>query len=368
MKIRAIDAIPLRISFRQVHRFGTTDRRQSHNVVIRITTDDGLVGYGEACPIQAFTTETQESIMRSIDECVRDLLMGETPLAYRPLIRSLEPHLVGCPFTLTAVDIALWDLAGKALGVPVSVLLGGRFRESVTVYGSVGWDDRETMARKAVEECQHGYRILKLYAGRGSLADDLARVGAVRAAVGPEIAFIVDVNGMWTVDDCLRALPTLKDFGVVLLEQPIAASDEAGQAEVVRADVIPIAADEAVFSPEDVCRISRLQTANVINLGLSKLGGLLRARECEVIANASGLGLTIGSVLELGIATTAGLHLAAAAQQLAYPSYLEGPLKYEQEISVPALRVHEGSVAVPEGPGLGIDIDTDLLHALDARR
>jgi L-alanine-DL-glutamate epimerase-like enolase superfamily enzyme len=366
--IRDIEAIPLRIGFRETFRFGTIDRKQSQNVVLVITTSDGVVGYGEACPVPAFTAETQESIVALVEQRVKPLLVGEDPLRHRPLVRRLERVLFGCPFTLTAIDIALWDLAGKLLSLPISTLLGGRFRERIEMHGSVGWDDPAAMVDTAHAQRALGYGALKLYAGRGTVGGDLGRIEAVREAVGPDVGLLLDVNGQWSVSQCLNALPRLAELGVVLLEQPLAASDELGQAEVVRASGVDICADESIYTAADVARIGRQRTARVINLGLSKLGGLLRAGECETVARSVGLGITVGSVLELGIASTAGLHLAAAVQDLTYPSYLIGPLKYERQITSPELRVEDGEVAVPTGPGLGVEVDVDLLAALDLRR
>jgi muconate cycloisomerase len=367
-RIRSVEAIPLRIGFKETFRFGSVDRKQSANVVVRIMTDEGAAGYGEACPVPAFTAETQKSITATINGPICERLVGENPLHIRPIIRALEPQLMHRPFTLAAIDIALWDLAGKLLDVPVSTLLGGRFRDSIIVHGSVGWDDPAMMVKTALTQCELGYRTLKLYAGRDTVAGDLARIAAVRDAVGPDIDFIVDVNGLWTVSKCLEALPGLVNLGVRLLEQPLPAWDELGQAEAQRASSIDIAADEAVFTAADVTRIGRQRTARVINLGLSKLGGLLRARECETTTRTVGLGITVGSVLELGIATTAGLHLASSVQELTYPSYLMGPLKYERQITSPPLAVNDGEINVPDGPGFGIEVDTEALSALDLRR
>ncbi|MGH2533261.1 MAG: mandelate racemase/muconate lactonizing enzyme family protein [Thermomicrobiales bacterium] len=368
MTIRSVEAIPLRIGFPKTFRFGTVDRKQSQNVIVKLTTADGVAGFGEACPVPAFTAETQSSIVESVEGPVRDLVVGADPLQIRPLIRRAERYLAHRPFTLTALDVALWDLAGKLLDVSVSTLLGGRFRDRIVVHGSVGWDTPEAMAETALTQRADGYATLKLYAGRDTVGGDLHRIAAVRAAVGPDVDLIVDVNGLWNVSQCLEALTALADLGVTLLEQPLPAWDELGQAEVVRASRIDVAADEAVYSAADVATIGRLRTARVINLGLSKLGGLQRARECETVARSVGLGLTVGSVLELGIASTAGLHLAAAAQELAHPSYLMGPLKYERQITAPEVRVVDGEMVVPVGAGLGIDVDEELLRSLDARR
>lgn len=364
MKIRSVEAIPLDVRFKETFSFGSTDRNRSPNVIVRMTTDEGVVGYGEACPMPAFTGETQESVTATIEGRLEDLLVGRDPLQREPIVRDLDKVLFRSPFTLAAIDVALWDIAGKILGVPVSVLLGGRFRERVEQHGSVGLGTAESMSNTALEQVEQGYSTLKLYAGRDAMEEDLRRLDSV----GQDVAFILDVNGRWDVATCLRAIPVLEELGVTLLEQPVAAWDDRGQAEVVSKSTIEVMADEAVFGPTDVARIGRERTARVINLGLSKLGGLLRARECATVALSSGLKMAVGSVLELGVASAAGLHLSASLPELAAPSYLMGPLKYERQITTVPLEVRGGEMEVPSRPGLGIEVDEELLDAADSRR
>lgn len=367
-RIRSVEAIPLRTSFQHEFRFGATNRKTSENVIVRITTEDGVIGYGEACPVAAFTTETQGAVVSLVERLARDLLVGHDPMQQQSLISKLAPHMAGCPFTLAAIDMALWDVAGKVLDVSASTLLGGRFRDRVALAGSVGWDEGNVMAAMALAQMEHGYDHLKLYVGRGTLKCDLHRIETVRRHIGPAVKFMIDVNGGWSVRDSLAALPTLRALGVVLLEQPIAASDSLGQQEFLRESDIDIAADEAIFGPADVAYVSRLRMAHVVNLGVSKLGGLLRARESAAVACSMGLRVMVGSVLEMGIGTAAGLHMAAAIPDLAYPSYLVGPMKYAQDVSWPAFRVTNGCAEVPTGPGLGVLIDTGAIEALDLRR
>jgi L-alanine-DL-glutamate epimerase-like enolase superfamily enzyme len=367
VRVWAIEAIPLNIGFPQTFRFGTVDRRVSSNVLIRIDTDEGITGWGEACPVPAFSGETQESVVALVERRIRDGIVGLDPLAPPQIVRRLEPLLFGCPFTLAAVDMALWDVMGKAVDLPVSTLLGGRYRETLPVHGSVGIDAPEAMVEVALTQREQGYRATKLYAGRDPLDVDLRRVAAVRAALGPAVEFILDVNGLWDAGTCLRALPALDRLGVRLLEQPLPAWDEPGLAEVTRTAAIDVVADEAVVNAYDVARVGRNRTARVINLGVSRLGGLTRARECAVVAAASSLRVLVGSVLELGVATAAGMHLAASLPSLVFPSYLIGPIKYERDVTAAPLVVRDGQVPVPTGPGLGIEVDTEVVAALDRR-
>ncbi|SRR5579871_48385 len=368
MRITALEAIPLRAAFSRSFSFGTVDRTVSHNVVLKLTSDDGIHGFGEACPVGAFSGETQESVVQLLEGPVREMILNADPFQHAALVKQLEPRLHGCPFTLAAVDMALYDLAGKALGVTAATLLGGVFRERVVMHGSVGWGVAEEMAEAALQQLAYGYRSVKLYAGRGDLAADLRRIETVRSAVGDDVGLIVDVNGLWDFATCRRALGPLRDLRVSLLEQPLPPWDCDGLRWVTETGQVDIAGDEAIYTTFDVAQAGRLRTMDAVNLGISKLGGLLRARDCAAVAFSAGLRVVMGSVLELDIATAAGLQFAATLPTLPYASYLIGPMKYERRLGVTAFEVHDGAVDVPRGPGLGVEVDPDALAALDLRR
>jgi muconate cycloisomerase len=368
MKITNVEALPLAASFQKTFRFGTTDRLTSPNVVISIRTDDELVGYGEACPVQAFTSETQASIVELVESRVAPTLVGRDPAQRLPLLADLTRVLRFAPFTVAGVDTALLDLLGKRAGVPISTLLGGAFRERVEVHGSVGWDeDAARMVETALEQRQT-YRWLKLYAGRGEISSDLERLQAVRDAVGPDTRLIVDINGMWTPGDLIHAVDRVRDIGLELLEQPLPPGAEPFQRDLVARLAIDVAADESVRTVVDAATVVRECTATVLNVGVSKLGGPTAALQAAQLAAANGVGVMVGSVIEMGIANAMGLHLAAALPRLAYPSYLMGPLKYRNRITAEELVVTDAHVAVPQGPGLGITVDEEALRHLDARR
>ena len=369
MKIARVEAIPLRAAFSRPFSFGTVDRTASQNVVLRLTLDGGAEGFGEACPVPAFSGETQESVVGLLEGPVRDALIGADPLSHGALIRRLTPILASRPFTLAAVDMALYDLAGRALGVSASALLGGACRDRIEMHGSIGWASAAAeMAENARGQLALGYRTVKLYVGRDDLAADLDRVRAVREAVGEEVGLIVDVNGLWDFPACRRALGALRDLGVSLLEQPLPPWHRDGLRRITEAGRVDVAGDESIYTGFDVAEAGRLGTMDAVNLGISKMGGLWRARDAAAAAAAAGLRVLVGSVLELDIATAAGLQFAAALETLPYPSYLIGPIKYERRISAAAFEVRDGAVAVPAGPGLGIDVDPDALAALDLRR
>lgn len=367
MRIRSVEAIPVAASFRTTFRFGTTDRTTSPNVVVIIRTDEGPAGHGEACPVPAFTSETQKSVVELVEGRVAPVLVGRDPEHRLPLLRDLARVLKSAPFTTAAVDTALLDLVGRALDVPVHTLLGGAFRDRTEVHGSVGWDEDAGKMVETTLRQSETYRWLKLYAGRGDLDADLDRLQAVRDAVGPDTRLLVDINTMWTPSDLVQALPRVEEIGLSMLEQPLPTAAAAFQQQLVGGLRVDIAADEAVRTVADAATVVRERSATVVNLGHSKLGGPTAALHAAQIAHASGVGLMVGSVIEMGIATAMGLHLAAALPHLAYPSYLMGPLKYRQQITDQQVEVVDGHIAIPEGPGLGFTVDEDELRRLDAR-
>ena len=197
---------------------------------------------------------------------------------------------------------------------------------------------------------------------------DLDRLQAVRDAVGEDVELMVDINGMWTPSRRdPRARSGSMRSGCDCWSSRCRWPPAAFQRDLVAAGRVDIVADESVRTVADASAVVREQTATVINVGLSKLGGPTAALQAAQIAAAAGVGVMVGSVIEMGIATAMGLHLAAALPRLAYPSYLMSPLKYRDQITAAPISVVDAHVAVPTGPGLGIDVDEEALRHLDAR-
>lgn len=367
MKIQSIEAIPLAATFNSMFKFGTIDRSTSPNVVVIIKADDGVVGYGEAVAVPAFTSETQLSIVELIEQRIAPVILGRDPLDRGPLLADIAKVLRFAPFTIAALDIALYDLAGKAHGVSMTQLLGGGFRDRTEVHGSVGWDEDPAKMVDLAKEQIKTYRSLKLYAGRGEIDADLDRLQAVRDAVGPDIGLFVDVNTMWDPSQFARALQRNVDIGLSAFEQPLPISATTIQRELMSGQPVDIIADEAVRTVADAGRVVAEGTGSVLNIGLQKIGGPTAAMQAASVAQAYGVGVHVGSVLEMGIGTAAGLHVAGALPRLSYPSYLMGPLKYAQCITAEQIEVVDSSIAIPTGPGLGIEVDEELVRSLDLR-
>ena len=371
MRIARVEAVPLQARLKTPFRFGNVVRTTSANVLVRITGEDGVAGYGEACPVPQLTAETQESVVALVEQRVAPELVGEDALQWRPLLDRVAERLFQASFTQAAVDMALLDLAGKRLGVPVHVLLGGRRRDAIEVHGSVGWDaDPERVADTAERQAPE-FRWLKLYAGTGTLEGDLERIAAVRRRVGDGHAFMLDVNGRWTPLQAITAAPVLRELGVAAVEQPVAAADDAGQARVAAVYAerhqIDVIADERVRTPADAHSVAVAGLAQCVNVGVSKLGGIVAALDAATAARSGFLGTAVGSVVELGVATAAGLQLAAVLPHVAYPSYLIGSRKYARQITSLPFEVVDSHLAIGTAPGLGVEVDEEAVAAMDLR-
>src|SRR4051812_25251805 len=372
MRIARVEAVPLDARLKTPFRFGNVVRTTSANVLVRVVGEDGLVGYGEACPVPQLTSETQESVVALVEQRVAPELVGEDARRWRPLIARISRRLFQASFTQAAVDMALLDLTGKSLGVPVHDLLGGSHRDAIEVHGSVGWDaDPERVADTAEQQAPE-FRWLKLYAGTGTLDEDLDRIAAVRRRIGDDHPFLLDVNGLWSPLEALTAGPVLRDLGVAGVEQPVAAADDSGQARVTAAyaerHAIAVIADERVRTPADVHTAAVAGVAHCVNVGVSKMGGIVPAFDAAATARAAQLAVSVGSVVELGVATAAGLQFASALAQVSYPSYLIGSRKYVRQITWPGVQVIDSTLAIGTAPGLGVEIDEEAVAAMDLRR
>ncbi len=248
-----------------------------------------LIGLGEAAPDVAVTGETQASDIAAL-QAARDVLIGKDPFDFVNILRELEALLPQAPAARAAVDMALYDLMGKALGLPVYQLLGGKMREAVIAYPVIPLDTPQIMAATASQYAA-GAKTLKLKIGT-TIAEDVARLAAIRAAIGDQIKLRVDVNQGWgDANTAIAAIQALREFDLEYVEQPVRDTDIDGMAEVCRAVDVPIMADESLHSPADARQIIARQAADMFNIKLMKCGGILRALEILSLAEAAGIAL-----------------------------------------------------------------------------
>jgi len=366
MQITKVACIPVDIPYRKTFRISGGGVDVNNNVLVMIVADDGLTGIGEATPLPAYSEETQGTVIHIIRDVLGPALIGQDPRQLDRLDDLMEATISHHPFAKGALSIALYDLVGKALGVPAYQLLGGKRHDRIGFNATVGIAPLEEMVADAVALVNQGFRDIKIKIGH-DLKDDLARLRAIRKAVGPDIAIRVDANQGYRSGDALPALRQMESIGLLWIEQPVPRWDLDGMARLARELETNILADESVFTPADVLTLARHEAADVINIKVNKYG-LGNARRMAAVAAAAGLPCMVGSMMTMGVSVAAGLHFCAA-NDFPYTSELDGALLLADDV----LAGNPYNVApaekfwpVPDGAGLGVTLKSVYQEALQA--
>lgn len=275
-------------------------------LVLRIETDEGIVGYGEAAPLEYVTGETLD-IVELMGKYYREKLLGENPLAISK-IHQIMDQVAGNTSIKAAIDMACYDIAAKKMGVPLWQYLGGAKNQIISDV-TLGIDTPERMAQKAVEWKEKGFTELKVKLGE-DIETDYTRMEAIREAVGPDICLRIDANQGWNVKETIKISRQLEKLNIDLIEQPVADWDMEGLKKIRDSSLIPIVADESCHSQFDAGRL--VNCVDGMNIKLMKCGGIFNAMKINAIAEAAGLFCMIGCMGESKIANAAGMHLAAA--------------------------------------------------------
>jgi L-Ala-D/L-Glu epimerase len=366
MQIARIGCIPVEIPFRKTWSISGGDSRVNRNVLVMIIDRSGRYGIGEATPDPAYSDETQATVIDVIRELLGPALIGQDPRQLDRMDALMERAVRGHPFAKGALNIALYDLAGKAFGVPVYQLLGGKRVDRVPFIATVGIGTCEDMVADALALVRAGYAEIKMKIGR-CLQDDLVRLEAIREAVGPGIGIRVDANQGYRSGDALPGLRRMERFDLVWIEQPVPRWDLDGMARLCGSLNTNVLADESVYSPSDVLTLARHQATDAINLKTNKYG-LGNARKILAVAEAAGLPCMMGSMMQMGISLSASLHVCCT-HDFSYAAELDGPLLLADDIlagnpySFPPA---EKFWPVPEGVGLGVELKPEYLQALEA--
>src|SRR3989449_1976959 len=256
------------IPVRRPHHMSFTTLEAVNFVFVRLETSDGLVGWGEAACLggPTWSEESAESIAATIERYIAPWLRGRDAAHIEALRTEMARRVQGNSFARAAVEMALWDLNGRALGVPVHRLLGGRVRDRVPLSWSLAVTSGEAEVAEAREKVARGHRIFKIKTAAHPVAEDVARVRRLREAVGPDISLRVDANQGWDRATALQAIRALEPFHLDFVEQPVARWDREGLAEIARAVRVPVMADESCCSPHDALAIAQLGGVSILAL------------------------------------------------------------------------------------------------------
>jgi len=365
MQIRDVRVTLADIPVKRPHVMSFTTLRAVNFVFVRLETAAGLVGWGEAACLggPTWSAESAESVAVTIERYVAPWLVGRDATGIEALRGDMARRVQGNPFARGAVEMALWDLAGRALDVPVHRLLGGCVRDRVPLSWSLAVADPEEEIAEAIAQIARGVGIFKIKMGAHALGHDLARVGRIREAVGPDVRLRVDANQGWDRPTALRAIHALEPYDLDFVEQPVSQWDLEGLAELGRRARVPIMADESCASPQDALALVRLGGVSLVSLKLTKSAGLLGSLAIARIVEAAGLGGYVGCMIETSLGTAAYLQLALVAAPVTWGCELFGPLLLAGDVVRQPVSYADGAILALDGPGLGVEVDEAALKA-----
>jgi muconate cycloisomerase len=350
--------IPLKPSRRMISALG--QHTVSRYVLVRIETDSGIEGAGEATVMARWSGETAWGASAVIDHVFTPLLIGCDPSDI-PAIDQVMDRAAACNwFAKSAIEMACWDIRGKSEGKPVYELLGGAVRPlAITCRFSMGAYPIDRARKRAAELVEEGFETIKVKVGT-EIDEDVARVTAVRETMGGERDLVIDANAGWDAATAIEAMRRMKDLDVGLFEQPTTKGDFHALAEVRREISCPVMADDIVFDLPDVIECIRHEACDVISLYPGKNGGIRKAWEMAELAGQHGVACSIGSNLEFDIAAAAMCHLVVACPNMqveTYPGDILGPDYHEARVATNPISVNGPVIETPTGPGLGVEVD-----------
>jgi len=335
-------------------------------LIVRIETDEGTCGIGEAPVDIGFFGQTLEQVQAAIDDYLGPQIVGIDPFDREYVLYRIDYRENSC--AKSGIDLAVHDLLGKVLGASVGDLIGGRHKQRVAVAIEIAGGRPEDMARACLAYMDKGVRAFKPKIG-GYPEKDVERLAAIREAVGPDVSLRADANQGFTPKEAIRLcrLAEARGVGLELLEQPVATWDLQGMAAVRRAVDTLIEADESCFTIHDAMQIIRHEAADVLNIKIAKAGGLYNAKRIAALAEAAGLQCVLGTAFGTGVKLAAKLHLASSTMGIQsavefteiglHDSLLAAP--HDELLSLP---LEDGCFPVPSGPGLGVTLDEDKLR------
>ncbi|HZM02057.1 MAG TPA: mandelate racemase/muconate lactonizing enzyme family protein [Candidatus Saccharimonadales bacterium] len=367
VKITRIETIPIRVPLRAQFAI-RSGRGGSHTVspflLVKVHTDAGLIGLGEASCTPRWSGEDQVTGAHLIRSYLEPLLIGENPEDVEAVTQKFRLAFASNYFTKAAVEMALWDLAGRIANKPVYELLGGKVREAVPTKWAVSGVEPDKAAGIAQWARRQGFNAMKVKVGLKP-EDDIERVKAVRAVVGSSVKLGVDANGGWNAESAESTIQRLRAESIYFVEQPLPPEEIGATVALRRRIGLPIIADESIVTLQDARALALTGAADVFSIYIGKAGGIGPAAKIARFAAGEGIKCTVGSNLELGIGSAAMVHLALATPGIAaeeYPCDIIGPFFYEDCVLRDSLPIAPGLARANTRPGLGVELDDDKVQ------
>ena len=365
MRITSVTTYPVTLTLARPIRMAHVTITESRNVLVKIETDAGIVGWGEGVSALRLTGENQPRIVGSI-EYLATLVIGEDPLGITRLWNQMMGAVYGNETAIGAIDMALHDIAGKAHGVPAHELIGGAVRDAIPVLCLVGTGNPTADALDVIKRFDGGYRWFKVKLGLTDQATELETVAAICEAAGPDSVVCADANEAWTELQAIGFMKELGDLPLRFLEQPMPDGDPDALIRVAEQVAVPICADQSVHSLADIRRFGGTSIGGV-SLKSVKLAGITGLMSGAHLCGNLGLEINLaGKIAESSIAAAANLHAASAMASINW-GVSPGNQGIDADVSPTMMNLVDGAFAVPKGLGLGIEVDEGLVAALASR-
>ena len=378
MKITEIETIPIRLPTRRVHQWASLTTPIGVYVIVKLRTDEGLVGLGEAPVLKdwggdygKYFGETPQTTMHIINDILSPALKGQEPCRFEVIHTLMDKAVKGYPYAKAAIDMALYDVAGKAMQVPAYQFFGGCFRDRVSIAHSLGLMEVEKAIEEALQAKSEGIKTIKLKGGVDPKRD-VELVRRMRDALGPDTKICVDANqGYPTPKMAVRVIRAMEPFDLLYMEQPVEGIDR--MAEVAQRVDTPIMADESAWTAQDVVEIVQKKAADIISIYTTKPGGIFKAKKVAAVAEAAGLKCNVNGSVETGVGNAANIHLAASTAVVTFDCVVPvstpkgagkqgiAGIYYQDDIIKEAFEFSDGDILVSTKPGLGIELDEDKL-------
>ncbi|WP_042349182.1 mandelate racemase/muconate lactonizing enzyme family protein [Bacillus massiliigorillae] len=354
MIIKEIETFPLAVPLIKPFKTALRTVVTAESIVVKISCDNGIIGWGEAPPTHVITGESLISIKGAIETIFEPFLVGKNLLHFEAVFQNLHDIVVGNSSVKAALDMALYDCLAKLSGLPLYQYLGGYQNEIETDF-TVSVNNPEEMGEDAKRYVSDGFNILKVKVGKDDITSDLKRIQAIRNSVGEHIKLRLDANQGWSVKEAIYIIRKMEDLGlnIELIEQPVHKEDIRGLKTVTDSVATLIMADESVFSPQAAFELLRTRSADLINIKLMKSGGIYKALLINRMAELCGVECMVGSMIETRLAITAAAHFAASQKNITRFDF-DAPLMLAQD-RIQGGIIYEGrKITFPTQSGLGI--------------
>lgn len=353
MKITDIQAQVVKVKLKSTFKIAFSEQNYMESVFIRIQTDEGIEGYGEAHPFAPVTGETVSSILGFLEK-VKPLLIDQNPLGMERMHNLMESCITRNTAAKAGIDLALFDILGKKAGLPVYQILGGNVN-SVQTDMTIGIDAPDEMANKAKTWVENGFRILKIKTGIDA-DQDIEAIAKIREAVGPTVKLKIDANQGWGIKVTSKAAKEMEKYGVDSIEQPLKADNVDGL-KFLRGQISQeLMADESVHTPKDAIRLIKKEAVDILNIKLMKSGGLYPAIAINNIAESAGIPCMIGCMTETRLGITAAASLMAAKKNIIYGDLDSFTLVDEIQGLTGGFTQDKDTLTLLDKPGFGIDL------------